>query len=181
MPRNPLKPPTEAQLAARAAGAERLRHLASIRKSVDASEHIEDGKPRDLKSTGPAREALDPPQIEVVERVRQDKLEVLKFMEEPVTVLVAESTNPHDTPVIEVWNGGRKEFFLRGQEKVVRRKFVEVLARMKKTVYSQRLEKDANGVEFYRNIPHTASQHPFAVIEDTPKGREWLKGIMKEA
>lgn len=190
MPRTAIaeKPATEAQLAARAAGAERLRAAAQVRKvapvvirpSVDTMmEEVAQGAPR--KTVAPESAELEPFMVEPVERpLNQEKLDELVFMEEPIKVLVHESTNQTDVKVPEVWNGGQRQFWIRGVEKVVKRKFVEVLARMKKTVYSQRKVKDDEGIEDYENIPHTALQYPFVVIDDSERGKAWLKRVLRE-
>lgn len=192
MPRTAVqtKPPSEAQLAAREAGAARLKAAsaarrnvapASIRPAIESERHVQQERPRTLSSTGPAEDALDAPQVEIAQPdVSREKLDELAFMEEPVRVLVHDSTNPTDEQVPRVWNDGRPEFFVRNVEKVVKRKFVEVLARMKKTTYTQRKEKDDNGVEYYVNVPHSALQFPFAVIDDTQRGRAWLARILAE-
>ena len=103
-------------------------------------------KPRAMKSTGNARESLDAAEVQPVDRVvSKDKLEALQFNEDILTVMVHETTNPIDDPMPEVWNDGKVQRFQRGVEMQVKRKYVEVLARAKKTTYTQRKEKDGNG------------------------------------
>lgn len=184
------KDPTEAQLAARAAGAERFRAAAETRKNVppvapihyleSEEQEIGQGKTRTLRSEGPAIEALDPPGIVVSEfPVNKEKLEMLKFMEDELLVVVHDSTSPTDEKFPEVWNDGRKFTFIRGKEMRVKRKFVEILARAKRTVYSQEQQNDRSN---YDNIPHTGLRYPFAVANDPdPRGKEWLRGILQES
>ena len=68
---------------------------------------------------------------------------------------------------------------MRGQETVVKRKFVEALARCRTTKYQQRhnpIERDK-----IENVPITVQTYPFSVLEDrNPKGRAWLQGIVAE-
>ena len=190
------KEPSPAQKAAYEAGAERLRASAAARRGTVRSvrstrqfvetneEKVGQDRPRRMKTRGPARESLEPAYIEVVDKpVSKEKLAMLAFMEEPVKVMVHDSTNPNDDPFPEVLNGGdrNRQYFIRGQEQVVKRKYIEVLARMKRTTYSQEKYKDGNGDDAYRQIPHTALRVPFAVIEDSERGRQWLKAILQEA
>lgn len=154
----------------------------SRRRDVDTREQVVgQDRPRTLKSTGPAREALEPAHIEPVEHpVSREKLEALAFNEEVLTVLVHDSTNPTDEPVPEVWNDGRCQRFLRGKEMQVKRKYVEVLARSKKTIYTQEELPNRGG---YRNVPHTALRYPFSVLHDPSgdRGKAWLQAILAQA
>lgn len=157
---------------------------AIIRNHFEPEEHqVGQDNPRELKSTGPASEALEPALIEPVDRpVSTDKLEMLRFMEEEVLVMVHETTNEQDVPIPEVTNDGKNQFFIRGEEQLVKRKFIEILARCKKTAFSQRLQKDGAGNDTYVQIPHTALMYPFSVLQDNnPRGRDWLKAILSEA
>lgn len=199
------KPPSEAQLAARAAGAERFRAVAqkrmekaakaetrsetrrlqsvrSPKRFVDTEDQeIGSEAPRKMKSTGPARAALEPRFVEPVEKwVDPQKLENLAFMQEEVTVLIHPSEDPYAVQFPEVWNGSRKETFQRGVPQRTKRMFVEVLARMKMTKYRQEKVTDRDGVEGYRYVPYSALAYPFVIDEDTPKGRAWLKSILAE-
>src|SRR5437588_5283103 len=170
------KEPSAAQLAAREAGAARLRAAAearrlkepvrSTRNDLETNEQvIGQDRPREMPSTGPAR--LEPAHVEPVDKVvDKEYLENLKFMEEVLTIVVLDSTNPTDDPVPYVINGGRRQAFIRGKEQQVKRKYVEVLARMKYTTYTQEKYKDSQNIDSIRNIPHTSWRVPFSVIYD---------------
>lgn len=140
-------------------------------------------RPREMKSTGPAKESLESSSIEGVDRpVSKEKLAMLAFMEEVLIVMVHDTTNERDIPVPPVWNDGRAQYFIRGVEQKVKRKFIEVLARAKKTSFTQEMYKDAMGNDGYRQIPHTALAYPFSVLHDPhPRGKDWLKSILSEA
>lgn len=159
----------------------RNRPVRSTRGHVETAEQIVgQDRPRHLRAAGKARQALDPAVVQPVERVvSNEKLEALKFNEDMLIIRVAESTNPTDEPFAQVWNDGRSVVIPRGEDVQVRRKFVEVLARAKKTTYTQ--EKLPNN-EGYRNIPHTALKFDFALINDpNPRGGQpWLRGILSE-
>ncbi len=157
---------------------------AIVRKALETQEQqVGQDHPRVMKSTGPAKESLEPARIQRVGRaVSSEKLEALKFGEDVLTVMVHDSTNPIDDPIPEVWNDGKPQRFERGKEMQVKRKYVEVLARAKKTTYTQKKIKDGNGDDTYVQVPHTALKYPFAVLHDpSPRGRDWLKNILQEA
>jgi len=134
-----------------------------------------------MKSTGPAKESLEPALIEPVERpVKKDHADRLAFNEEKIEVMVHESTDKNAEAVVEVFVNGIPQRFVRGQTQAVKRKFVEALARAKRTAYSQEKVMD-NGIESYRNVPHTALGYPFSVVRDpNPRGADWLKSVLAE-
>lgn len=155
----------------------------SRRKDLNAAEQkIGQARTRHMKSRGPAREALEAEHIDPVERpVSDEKVELLRFNEDELVVIVHESTNPTDEPFPEVWNDGICQRFQRGKEQTVKRKYVEVLARAKLTTRSNEKYKDGNGDDAYRYPGHTALRYPFSVLHDpSPKGRDWLKSVLQE-
>jgi hypothetical protein len=153
----------------------------ATRQFVEAEEHVAQPRPRLQRSSGPARKALEQAHVEVPDGpVTKEKLAALAFMEEEVTVLVHDTTDETAEPLPQVINDGRSQFFIRGEEQKCKRKYVEVLARAKRTTYKQEMVIVA-GEKTYRNVPHTALRFPFTVVEDHPKGRAWLKKILKEA
>lgn len=154
------------------------------RKEFDAAaEKVGQDRPRTIKSTGPARKAIEPALIETVDRpVDKDWADQMAFNEEPVRVLVHESTDKNAELIVEVYNNGVPQRFIRGQAQVVKRKFLEVLARAKMTTQGQQLIKDGEGNDTYRMVPHTALRYPFSVMEDSnPRGADWLKAVLAEA
>lgn len=141
---------------------------------------------RRMKSEGPARESLEPlrpaddaPMIEN-KKWSPQKLAHEAFMHELVCVRVHDTTDETQTPLPEVGNGGIMQYFIRNQKQWVKRKFIEPLARAKRTVYSQKVVRNDRGDTDYIEIPHTTLLYPFEVLEDTPKGRAWLRGILAE-
>ena len=145
------------------------------------------GADRVMSSTGTAELSLAPPEFKTVDKYTPEKMEMLAFMEEELTITVLDSTNENDVVVPVVYNDGRAQYFIRNQEQVVKRKYIEVLARSKKTTYSQRKERNFNGDEQYVNTPHTALVYPFVINHDPSgtakgsKGYQWFKTIQKEA
>lgn len=136
--------------------------------------------PRVMKSTGPAKDALEPAYIQAVDRpVNKEKLEMLAFMEEPVTIEIHTTADPTAEQVFTVANGGKREFFRRGEVKTVARKFVNILASSKITTFSQKRVRDDEGIMQDVQVPRTALRYPFSVIEDKhPRGKDWLRATL---
>lgn len=156
---------------------------ASIRNHQDTREiEVTEEHERVLRSTGPAEVALDTRGLDVIDKMpSQEKLAELAFMEELVTIKVHDSTDENQVPCPPVWNDGKVQYFIRGENQTVKRKYVERLARAKLTKFSQRKEHDALGNEIYVTIPHTALIFPFEMVEDAnPRGRDWLTGIVRD-
>ena len=110
------------------------------------------------------------------------KAEILAFMEEPVTVMLHESTDRNVAQVEAFSNDGRTVYLTRGKPQTIRRKFVEVMARCKHTSLGQRNVQDQNGTHSIEYPTHTALKYPFQLIEDkNPKGADWLRRILAEA
>lgn len=133
--------------------------------------------PRVMKSIGPASEALEPAYIQVVDRpVDNEKVAMLAFMNEPVTVHIHTTTDPQAAQVFDLCNGGDRMFFRRGETKTVKRKFVDILATRKLTNYTQNRVKNARGEMEDVQEPHSALMYPFSVVEDrNPRGNSWLQ------
>lgn len=122
-----------------------------------------------------------------IEHISADKplskvLEQERFMEEELQVFVYASSNENEPPhgIINV-NGINQPFF-RDAITPMRRKYVEVLARMKETKYSQPSQDMTNPERSNTVIPRTMNVYPFEVRHDpNPLGRAWLNQIMREA
>jgi hypothetical protein len=116
----------------------------------------------------------------------------LAFMEEPVTIRIENNSNADfpETHVPCAVNGKGAEVFQNGQwiqmtwlpigyPLIVKRKYVEVLARSKSD--SIRTHHDDATVERPRNTlhRHSRSNYPLSIIEDkNPKGHEWLSRVL---
>lgn len=136
-----------------------------------------------MKVDGPAEESLDmvaPENIDLVSTEFNEKAKLLQFMEEEVTVLVHETTNPDDEQMPFVANDGITQYFERGKPMIVKRKYVEVLARLKKVAYSNQRYKLPTGDDAYRYPSQTALLYPFSVLEDSDRGKAWLRNTLAE-
>lgn len=137
---------------------------------------------KDIPTTGPAR-VEDVSTLEVVDRpVKGAKFDLLRFMEEPVKVVVHRSADKTVDPVVEVWNGGVRQMFIRGAPITVKRKFIEVLARSRDLKYDQQVYVDkGSGEAVNRMIPVVGLKYAFDVLEDrNPDGRAWLQNLLQE-
>lgn len=153
-----------------------------VRKTIEPMEmQAGQNNPRDMPMDGDAM--ITAPLIEVVGGPGwKDKAKALAFNEEILDVVVHETTDENADPYPFVAVNGIRQFFERGTQQRVKRKFVEALVRSKGTKYSQRNAKDSNGNDVIRHDPHTALRHPFSVIHDpNPNGLAWLRKIMAEA
>lgn len=112
----------------------------------------------------------------------KEKAAMLAFMEEPVTVNIHEVSEDNADEAFFISVNNDKEFFRRGETKTVKRKFVEGLARARKTGYRAELRVDPiTGVQEYVYPSKTGQRYPFSIIEDSnPKGRDWLTHTLRQ-
>lgn len=102
----------------------------------------------------------------------------LAFMEEPVEVLVHESTDPNAEPIIDLYCNGVPQRLLRGEPQVVKRKYVQILADARQTSMTTTVRREGDGV-VNRINKHSGLRYPFSVQADrNPKGREWIKKVL---
>lgn len=123
----------------------------------------------------------DPGPIEKVSEsnfVAEAELE--QFMNEVLTVVVADSTEDGALDIICPSVNGVNQPIIRGHEQKVRRKYVEALARSRITKYTQRVI-DPTRPDNIQMQERTSLTYPFTVVHDpNPKGRAWLKGILAQ-
>ena len=103
------------------------------------------------------------------------------FMNEHVTIMIHPTTDENQPNHVILNVNGVNQPVVRGVQTVVKRKYLEVLARMKETKYSQP-QRDMSNPEYGNQvIGRTALVYPFDVLSDNnPKGRAWLHNIMAE-
>lgn len=150
------------------------------RKILDASEQ-QVGQPGVAVMSSVGDAVLEKPDIQIVgAEALGDKAAQLAFMEEPVVVMVHTTTDPQEPSIIELFNDGRRQNFVRGMEQTVKRKFVEVLARCRTDSYGSEEGRDNDNNPVNRYPKRTGLRYPFSVIHDSPRGTQWLKDILKE-
>lgn len=120
----------------------------------------------------------DPIEIDTDRVVGSDALDLEAFMHEVVKVRVHGSPEEGALPVISVTVNGITQPIPRDVEVPVKRKYIEALARAKSTSYKQVVNPvDPSDI---RMVPTTVPSYPFSVIEDTPRGKAWLKQLLAE-
>jgi hypothetical protein len=143
---------------------------------------IEGDKPLTL---GEIRDAHASPGVIEVEEVTganisNDALALEAFMNEVVTIVIAESVSDEDLPVIVVGVNGINQPIVRGVPTPVKRKYVEALARAKETKYRQSLSDPSDPGSIIQ-VPRTALAYPFSIERDAnPNGRAWLARIIQQ-
>ncbi len=110
----------------------------------------------------------------------KDAAELAAFMEELVVIQVPKSHDPNSSPFITLNVNGMNQIIFRGQRPVaIKRKYLEVLARMQETRYEQEWVENNTRIITHESI---AMVYPFNVLLDrNPKGAPWLQGILNEA
>ena len=112
----------------------------------------------------------------------QDKAAELAFLEEMVMIRIHESGDPAAEAVVQLGVNGRQVFIKRGEDVIVRRKYVEQLLRAKPENISTNIRRDADGN--VRNMigKTRALKYPFSIVrDDNPRGRAWERKIRTEA
>jgi hypothetical protein len=143
----------------------------------------------DLSAAEVDRENL----VVVSEPITTDAAKMLAFMEEPVTIRIEKSSEKFAPKVVDCWVNGRgAEVFMNGKwmvlgfipvgiECIVKRKYVEVIARSK--VDNITTQSGTANDESPQNLVDISTSHkaPFSIIEDlNPAGRAWARGLMRE-
>ena len=102
------------------------------------------------------------------------------FMNELVTVQVHATTDENQPPQVVVSCNGINQPIIRGIPVSVKRKYIEILARMKETKYTQRTP-NPGAPDVSEMVARHGLVYPFEVVEDTnPRGRAWLQNVLAE-
>jgi len=103
------------------------------------------------------------------------------FMNELVTVMVHSTTDENQPNHVVVNCNGMNQPLIRGVPTTVKRKYVEILARMKETKYTQ-ITRNASAPEQIDMVARHGLSFPFDLVEDkNPRGRAWLQNVLTEA
>lgn len=104
--------------------------------------------------------------------------ELEAFMNEPVMVTVLSAGKDNEAPFVQASVNGVIQMFRRDVPIVVKRKFVERLARAKETGYEQDLD-DRLGERMNAVQPTKSMRYPFQVNRDDNRlGAAWLRSIL---
>lgn len=102
------------------------------------------------------------------------------FMNEFVTVLVHQTTDENQAPHVIVNCNGTNQPIIRGVPTTIRRKYLEILARMKETKYRQEV-RNPSAPDQIDMIARSGLAYPFELMEDAnPRGRAWLQHVLAE-
>jgi len=102
------------------------------------------------------------------------------FMNEMVEVMVHSSTDENQSPHVILNCNGTNQPIMRGVPTRVRRKYVEILARMKETKYSQ-VTRNPAAPDQIDMIARHGLAYPFELLsDDNPRGRAWLQNVLAE-
>jgi hypothetical protein len=122
----------------------------------------------------------NPPIEQVAERDFVKTAELEKFMHEDLVIMVHPTGEEGSYDMVPIQVNRINCPIQRGVPVVVKRKYVEILARCRNTKYHQRLT-DPGRPDAMVMEEKTVLSYPFAVIEDkNPRGRVWLEAILKE-
>ena len=113
--------------------------------------------------------------------IKSDHAQKLIFMEEMVTIHLHDPQDNNPEPIVTVGVNGRVKYLQRGVQHTLPRKYLEVLARARRTNYRTMDSTTPDGGRTTVLRATTVLQYPFTVIEDkNPKGEPWLRAIMNE-
>jgi len=155
------------------------------RKKIFDSNEVKIGQ--DQLHEVPATGSIDPEdfrdQFEIVDGPKlADKAAALAFMEEKVVVRIHPTSERSREKIPCLSVNGVNQYIVRGRPQVIRRKFLEVLARAKEDNVETPFSRDNNGYDTYNIYKTQSLKYPFELIEDrNPNGRAWLDKILSEA
>jgi hypothetical protein len=110
--------------------------------------------------------------------VTLEDAELEAFMNEPVMVTVMSGGKDNEAPYVQVSVNGVIQMFKRDTPIVVKRKYVERLARAKETGYDQQVD-DRLGERMNSLQSRNSLRYPFTVNrDDNPRGSAWLRAIL---
>lgn len=117
----------------------------------------------------------------VVSSLTKSDFDEMMFMEELVKIRVEPLQEKNPRKMIDLYVNGKAEWVPVGRPWIMRRKYVEVLARSKPMSVQTKHESAEESLNPQNEVIRTtSSQFPFSVIQDTPQGIEWLNRIMAE-
>lgn len=105
----------------------------------------------------------------------------LDFMEERVMVRIMPTAEKNAEQIIDIYNGGVLQMFVRGEWVICKRKYVEVLARAKPFSVATPEVRDGAGGRTTSITTTTGLRYPFEMQDRNPHGEPWLRGILAEA
>jgi hypothetical protein len=153
----------------------------STKKLADATEYLGTNDPIELPEVMDGDFSLARPKS-VAENDIRKLYEDESFLEDKLVIRLSQPANESDQQFATL---RVNEFMVRlprdNNEYLVKRKFVEVLARSKSTRIHQ-VRREINGEIVLQNQTKTVQDYPFELIKDpNPKGGAWLRTLLHEA
>lgn len=134
-----------------------------------------------METTGDAKiEHSDIQVASSLDQFAKEKLDMLKFMSEPVKVHIHDVSESQADPNFSIGVNGRNYYFFRGEEKTVPRFVVEGLARAKPVGFRNETFKMNDGSDSVRWPKRAGLRYSFATIGDSQKGNAWLKSVLAQ-
>lgn len=116
----------------------------------------------------------------IVSEVGMDTINTEAFMHHDLTIILQSSGADDETPYVPVGVNGAFIYLPRDEPVSVKRKYVEVLARAKKTDYDQTLDM-ALGERMNSLRQRHVLKYPFTVINDPDqRGHQWLREVLAQ-
>ena len=152
--------------------------MATQRKQIDAGSEFLGAE--DVRTVG---EIGGHAGIDVVDKpLPKEAFEMEAFMNEMITIVVNPPNDADEPMLVQVGVNGVNQFIPRGEPIEVKRKYVEVLARAKRTDFKQNLDERLGEQAFNLVRPMHSLRYPFSVISDPNRnGGAWLTAILREA
>lgn len=117
----------------------------------------------------------------VVSSLTKNDFDEMMFMEELVKIRVEPLNEKNPRKMIDLYVNGKADWVPVGRPWIMRRKYVEVLARSKPMSVQTKHESAEESLNPQNEVIRTtSSQFPFSVLEDTQRGIEWLNRLMAE-
>ena len=152
---------------------------------VMSSENVQVGQEQlhEIPATGAVSAEDFKDNFQVVDgQAINSKAAELAFMEEKVTIRLATTADKTAEPIPCFGVNGVNQYVIRGKPQVIKRKFLQEIARAKTDNISTPFGRDANGFDTYNIGKQQSLKYPFELIEDkNPLGRPWLEKILAEA
>jgi hypothetical protein len=115
-------------------------------------------------------------QLEAVGGMDMDAQELEKFMHEEVEVYVHPSRDKGALAIISPSCNGINQPIIRGVRSVIKRKYVEAMARAHSIKYEQHLS-DPSDPSSLVMVPQKLPDYPFDLLTDSERGKEWFRRL----
>lgn len=119
------------------------------------------------------------------EMLNKDYLDELKFMEEPVTIVLHRGRERFSPNVHDFYVNGKPLWIPVDQPVQIQRKYLEVIARSQpfevKTLVNKNEHQGEDAVVDNFAQRYQSAKYPFSVVkDDNPRGHVWLAKVMRE-